>query len=204
MKKIILLLVLFLGFCSLSHAEVGVGLWGGVIGRKSNLKEVSNDFNSYPNLFGVEFLWEYNAEIDALGIKIGYAQMGKTEGGGNYAYGSWNTKIETYEIPITLYYKYKLTPALHLIGGIGVGIFQFDYETTESYYSYYGWQTHTWSNDKAVFVPHVNFAAEWRINRYFALGIDGKYNFGKKKELEFGETMQIRGLQIGAIGRFYF
>ena len=214
MKKTLLLLALCFGFTSVSHAGFGVGLQGGIAPAKGKFVTITGERSNdkmHP-LAGIEVFWEAEAEIDALGVKIGYNQMlssVKEEAsvfyGGYYWYrDTEKIKTNVFAIPITAYYKYKATPSLHIIGGLGVSLVHFDYEAEFKSESSYGNYYDSVSKDHWKVVPHLNLGVEWRMFESFGLGADIKYLFGGKQEFFSIDSVDVSGLQMGITARYYF
>ena len=206
MKKFLVVLILC-GLTITAYARVGVGVKGGAV--PSALSPFSE--KKYSGFEGLELLWETEAEIDALGIKVGVNNLAKKKehASGTYAISYWytgwyneNLSIRPLTFPVTVYYKYKITPSFHVIGGIGV-----TYAQAKWQYSY----TSNYSSDadhscEEKLFPHFNFGLEWRMSSHFALAADFMYNAKAKLNgiSTFGATLDLTGWQSSFVLRFYF
>lgn len=190
MKKWVLLLGLIL-CASQSYATKAIGVLAGASLTPASTGLGYDDSEKVLIMGGVEFLSEYEAEMDALGFKIGINRTVNAYMGGNDYYwsGSFNqsrsndSEVCLWQIPLTLYYKYKIPNGIHLTAGFGISIVQIKWKEEGHYYYSTVWspsvsETLGGESDKTKIIPHLNFGIEWRTSASFGIGLDAKYLLG--------------------------
>lgn len=168
--------------------------------------------------WGAELVLEKEAEIDALGVKVGLRHMSGPEYHEYLSGSNWRSSAdvtgETFSLPLTVFYKYKVTPFFHVIGGLGVTATNVDWKVDKEQIVYYGWSAtqYTLSEQDGTLkiYPHLNVGVEWMLGRHLGLGIDLVYNINAKTNKAHldgvNQTLQLdlSGLQGGAMLRWYF
>lgn len=188
MKRLFLTL-LFCFSLTAAYAVVGVGVKYGKSSFDAGVTYSSVDCQSaIDKFYGFELLLEKDAEIDSLGVNIG---LNMYEGG----YGKFINIYHHYDkedasvlsVPVSIYYKYKVSPLLQVYGGFGA---------TPAYYS----MNHI---SKIKVFPHILFGAEVRLLKYFALCAEANYNFNAKAQDQY-EYIDLSGLSANLGARLYF
>ena len=187
MKKVVLAVLAVMCAASFSFA----GTWG--LGIKAGAGE--NKLNKIRNmktekgyiLAGVEILHEFDlSKLNKLGIKVGAETWQKDKISDSYF---WQ-EFETYQFPLTLYYKRDN----------GVGAFSyyigggFTYITGRSHDS----NGHKFSKNKGL--VHAMAGTEYRFTQTFALGLDVAYSHHAGLQ----SLSNHEGFRGALVGRFYF
>ena len=133
---------------------------------------------------GAELLYEFGQTgSDRLGLKVGFDIYQEDK----VTFGSLEDKIKTYNVPLTLYYKWDR----------GIGAVSYFLGAGATYVRAEG----KWTSKSKGFA-HGVLGAEYRFSELFALGADATYNFGAK--LEAGTLSDRSGFRGALTARFYF
>lgn len=189
--KQLLLTLLFCCILSEAFAIVGIGVKYGRSSSDAGITGFNVDWEPGDGRFyGFELIVEKDAEIDALGINIGFNKYKYVIGGERLSY--WNYIEEDkdiFSVPISIYYKYKLSQMFNIYGGLGATAAVFDMH-------------HVMHNRLKVF-PHLLLGTEFKFMRHWALALDAQYNFNAKAEKQ-GEYANLSGISGNLSARFYF
>jgi hypothetical protein len=201
-------IILTLSFClclSSAFAGAGIGVKYGTGPADSNITSVLSDsLEEGKSFYGLEFFMEKDAEKDALGLRIGFHKYGDIKASGSYFdFGLGydvheNLKNEFYTIPLTLYYKRKITPAVHLSfgGGVTWAYSKWSYDSNGN-----GVTGETMNDNK--FFPHIDLGAEWRVSNHIGIGVDLTYNSKSKVDSE-NLYRGVEGVTGNIVARWYF
>ena len=138
------------------------------------------------NTYGGYLFLEKEYDKDAFGIKIGFLEsdditfqdVTKTSNG-------W-----TDQVPVTIYYKYKVHPRLQLYGGLGAT------------WTHVGQHIHySVPNFQGIFM-HVTAGVEWYLAEWFSIGANLLWNIDA--ELSKDQTVEHSGTNYYDYnGRYY-
>ena len=187
MKKVVLAVLAVMCVASFSFAgNWGLGLKAGA--GENKLNKVPGDKTEKGYIFaGVEVLHEFDlSEVNKLGIKVGVETWQKDK----ISNSSYWADIETYQFPITLYYKRDngIKAFSYYIGG------GFTYITGRAHDS----NGHKYSKNKGL--VHAMAGAEYRFTQTFALGLDVAYSHHAGLQ----SLSNHEGFRGALVGRFYF
>ena len=192
MKKILFALLFALCFTP-AYSYWGVGVKCGVAPRNIDVNYGEKTDSHGDNHFkGVEFIYQYNAEIDALALSIGFNKyadldlqyLNKYYG---YVYKGTEEINDTYSIPLSVAYKYRILPYLLIGAGTGVTFFHIGGRT-----------------EVAKYFPHFDLGAEWMVFRKLSLGIDFVYNMNSTIKNNNNAKRDIDGISTSFSARVYF
>ena len=169
----------------------------------------TKDGQQTASALGAELIWETEAEIDALGIRLGVdiAETHKL----NFSSGSWTSgsaDIYAWTVPLTVYYRYKVLPSLHLIGGVGIARTNVQWDIKSHHY---GGSGHT-EIDSFVFNSYFTLGAEWRPWDHFGIGAELRHILSGKTKINAPNTFaqsagiytQLEKTSVSVSARLYF
>ncbi|AKL97786.1 outer membrane beta-barrel protein [Endomicrobium proavitum] len=233
MKKIVLVAAVVVAFTNLAFAEFGI--FGNIrgSGNSSNFKDFASApaptlvgpsqkfskqspeehgmtpgfgvFYEHSKLFGM-------SEKSYIGVNVSYNGIGEDRLGYSIedsVYSIQHAQVTSngYQIPITVYYKYKTSPKFALKAGAGVTyVFsKWELEYIESHIAGSASKTET------ILAPHVDLGIEWILGKVVTLGFDLSYALGGKSNNPYillgYESVKLNrdfsGLYAGANLRFY-
>ena len=202
-------------FCSMgvpANAITGAGLQlgGSFLPLKSSLPQ-NYDTDKVALFTGMELWWETQAEIDALGVKIGLNYVLDRDYYRTSDSQRNESTVNMWQIPITVYYRYKWLQKIHLRAGAGVTIAQIHWDL-RGYYNpgFSPSDTYTGTQKNIQVYPHIDLGIEWGFASHCAVGFDVKYHLGGKVHADwdrdkFGDAyVQLRGWQPDISFRVYF
>ena len=187
MKKVVLAALVVLCLASFSFAgNWGLGLKVGA--GENDLEKVTGvDTEKGYGFAGVELLHEFDlSETNKLGLKVGAETYQKDK----VSHAGFWADYQTYQFPITLYYKLDrgVNAFSYYIGG------GFTYITGREHDS----NGHKYSQNKGF--VHAMAGTEYRFTELFALGVDVAYSHHAGLQ----EVSHHSGFRGALVGRFYF
>lgn len=169
----------------------------------------TKDGQQTASVLGAELIWETEAEIDALGIRLGVDITDPNKL--NFFNDSWTrgtADVYTWTVPLTVYYRYKVLPGLHLIGGVGVARTNVQWEI---HYSHYGISRHS-DIDSFVFNSFFTLGAEWRPWDHLGIGAELRHILSGKTTINApnafaqsaGIYTELEKTSVSVSARLYF
>lgn len=159
-------------------------------------------YSGRTNTFGGYLFLEKEYDKDAFGIKIGFLESDDI----TFQDEVNTTNGWTHQVPVTIYYKYKVHPRLQLYGGLGA-----TWTRVES-------NVHNFPSLQGTFM-HVTAGVEWYLAEWFSIGANLLWNINaelsKNQTIEhwyyyyhYTTTQQTKidlsGAQFGLFAKIYF
>ena len=138
------------------------------------------------SVYGISWFMEKEWATSGLGLKVGLGQSQTVDAG-------YSSNVWFIHLPITAYYKYKVTPRFHLYGGAGVSYFFVETDVTDNIVK-----------DLAL---HLQGGAEWYAQPWWSLGLrlnttsDANVN---KRSGSFRREVDMSGFSWGLFTKIYF
>ncbi len=186
MKKIVLAVLAVMCVTSFSFAGnfgLGVKVGAGENNWKPGL--MATDVEKGYGFAAVEALYEFDTlnEYDKIGLKVGAELYQKDKASNAFS------DVQTYDIPVTLYYKRDNgIKALSYYAGGG--------------FTYINSRVKSIGYTKSKGTGHIMAGIEYRFTKTFALGADAIYNL--HAALQAGDVSDRTGFRGALVGRFYF
>ncbi|ACC98440.1 hypothetical protein Emin_0885 [Elusimicrobium minutum Pei191] len=202
MKKIVLAIAVVCLMCTAASAEMLLGVKAGVASKKDNFEDFPvNDYSYKTSAIagGGEIGYVFSPEQfsflndkGSLGIKAGLQTRGKTK----IDEAGWGTtRANALTVPVTVFYKYSPNETgLHYWGGAGVNWLSVKFEEGADF-----------TKTETKISPMLSAGVEWRMNNWFALGVDLNYNISGKVNVSGGDGyLDLTGIEGFLGARFYF
>lgn len=192
MKKFLFILLFCISF-TYAYSYWGVGVKYGAAPKSGDINgNKPTEIKGDKHFVGIEFIYEYEAEIDALGISLGLNMYQYLDVTYKKYYSYWyiyeeSEDIGMFSIPLTIYYKYKILP--YFSAGIGTGMTMIS----------------TNSASCTNLFPHVDFGIEYKPLNWFGIGVDWVYNTRSSILNDKSNAHRdIDGISTNIATRFYF
>ncbi|MGB2579062.1 hypothetical protein AAIR98_000981 [Elusimicrobium simillimum] len=196
MKKLVAIMFAVFMLAGAAHADIFLGVKGGVGEQEDNLKDIVSNNYSYSDsksIIGAEAGIETHGDSKhRFGLKAGLNSYGKIDSEDKSIDKDLVLK-NTLSVPLTVYYKYApKDTGVHLWIGAGATWaslkFQDDIKDV--------------NDTESQIFPHAAAGIEWRIIELIGIGIDLTYNFDAKVK-SHGMYRDFTGLEGMAAVRLY-